>query len=582
MKRMLSIFLTVFMLTGLLVGCKGNSTSVDETTTVYTNSTDSSSTSSATDVSNDAIDIWKPYGETVTVAIGRSGSTTQYNFTGGDTATDNAYTRWIKDKLNIKVELEWFVTQDYTQKINLAIASGDIPDVMLGNDKAQLAQLIDSDMIQDLTQGFKDYASPLLKDMVDSFGGVESAWAPAISDGNLWALCSLERLSQYAITWIRKDWMKKVGAKPPETIDELIVLAHAFIDADLGGKGTTVGIEVAGNGSMLSGNYNSLASLDPIFNYYQSYPQLWYKDDSGKYIYGSIAPGTKKALTLLADMYHQGILDPEFSTKEFQASIASGKSGILFGPWWLSNWPLGDCRNNDPTAEWFPYKCLLSEDGLYHTYMPNTVNGWVVVNKDYEHPEIAVKLLNLDADIAVLHAKAKIGDQTPYNDSVIPNEVADAYSGVAGIDWGSWPFNITLCYKDQIVKNAKLSSNEYERFQKGDTSGIAESDLKTYKQIKDYKDGVDKSKEAWNSYTFLQGKKLMIDMVDCVKVLDNYYPPVTKTMELKWTNLKTLESTAFLKIIMGLEKVDYFDKFVSEWKAQGGDEITKEVNDIVK
>jgi hypothetical protein len=48
-------------------------------------------------------------------------------------------------------------------------------------------------------------------------------------------------------------------------------------------------------------------------------------------------------------------------------------------------------------------------------------------------------------------------------------------------------------------------------------------------------------------------------------------------MEKKWTNLKKLEDEIFLKIILGTEPVEAFDTFVERWKAEGGDEITAEV-----
>jgi len=45
----------------------------------------------------------------------------------------------------------------------------------------------------------------------------------------------------------------------------------------------------------------------------------------------------------------------------------------------------------------------------------------------------------------------------------------------------------------------------------------------------------------------------------------------------KWVNLKKLEDETFLKIILGQLPIDAFDQFVADWKAQGGDEITAEV-----
>lgn len=43
-----------------------------------------------------------------------------------------------------------------------------------------------------------------------------------------------------------------------------------------------------------------------------------------------------------------------------------------------------------------------------------------------------------------------------------------------------------------------------------------------------------------------------------------------------------LEDETFMKIIMGAAPLDEFDKFVEEWKKQGGDIITAEVEEAVK
>ena len=43
-----------------------------------------------------------------------------------------------------------------------------------------------------------------------------------------------------------------------------------------------------------------------------------------------------------------------------------------------------------------------------------------------------------------------------------------------------------------------------------------------------------------------------------------------------------MEKQAYTNIIYGKESPDSFDEFVKKWKEQGGDQITKEVNDWYK
>lgn len=51
----------------------------------------------------------------------------------------------------------------------------------------------------------------------------------------------------------------------------------------------------------------------------------------------------------------------------------------------------------------------------------------------------------------------------------------------------------------------------------------------------------------------------------------------TKTMEKRWSNLSKLEYETFSKIIVGQAPISAFDEFVSKWKSQGGDQVTKEI-----
>ena len=52
----------------------------------------------------------------------------------------------------------------------------------------------------------------------------------------------------------------------------------------------------------------------------------------------------------------------------------------------------------------------------------------------------------------------------------------------------------------------------------------------------------------------------------------------TDTMKKNWEQLQTMEKQTYTNIIYGNEPIEAFDEFVEEWKAQGGDQITEEVN----
>ena len=61
-----------------------------------------------------------------------------------------------------------------------------------------------------------------------------------------------------------------------------------------------------------------------------------------------------------------------------------------------------------------------------------------------------------------------------------------------------------------------------------------------------------------------------------------FYGAPTETMVSRLSTLEDLRNEVFTKIIMGASPIDAFDTFVRDWKRQGGDDITREVNEWAK
>ena len=65
-------------------------------------------------------------------------------------------------------------------------------------------------------------------------------------------------------------------------------------------------------------------------------------------------------------------------------------------------------------------------------------------------------------------------------------------------------------------------------------------------------------------------------------ILNKFTGAPTESMQKYSANLKTMEEQLVTYIIKGTKPLSYFDEFVASWKKNGGDEITKEVNDWYK
>lgn len=510
------------------------------------------------------------YEDPVTVEIVQSINPT-ITMPEGDTVTDNYYTRFIKENMNIDVSVKWSASSsDYNEKLNLAIAANDIPDVMVVNEQ-QFRKLAQSDMLEDLTDYYDTYACDIIKENIDSTDG--KALENATYDGQLLGLPNVQvEADGYVLMWIRQDWLDQLGLEAPTNIEELETVAKAFVDNNLGGENTIGIVGPTINGAVYNTflSINNLNNLDGIFQAFKSFPGYWIQGEDGNVVYGSTTQETKDALAELNKMYEDGILDQELGVrKDADEAWKSGKVGILFSPWW-HGYNVKDGIANDPEMEWKAYAAPLADDGKWYAKLGGVGGSYCVVRKGYEHPEAAILLNNF--------LRANEGKfQTETN-----------------LDAGYYPGRVVIAASDENSFSVQALWAEM----KGEE--VPEFDPLNYKLLQADLDALpdcleapydDLSIEKWNTentsfgrlYSLLMGSAAVEEASEqgiVNKVYSVTYTP-TETMERKWTNLKKKEDETFLKIIIGEEPIDAFDTFVEEWNAEGGEEITEEVQALV-
>jgi len=521
-------------------------------------------------------DIWAKYAEPVKVNIGR-----HYNagtqWPDGESWTDNFQTRWFKDNMNIELEFTlWSENPD--EMLTLAIVSGDIPDIVVFEKQQTLAQLINNGLIADLTDVFEQYMDPLVRYMVDSSDGVFEAISGR--NGRLYSLAMDNSGGLYPdVMFIREDWLKLTGLPAPKTLDELNALALKFIEMDLAGDGQTVGIEV-NNWIRLGGDgYNQTNSLSPIFALFNNKPAAWipHPDGSGKIVYSSTLPGAKQGLAVLADMYQQGILDKEFATKDFCASIASGNAGICFGPAWIPVWPLRDCLNNFDEAIYKGYPVPYNGNGKYYVLQQSDPGYCSAVRKDYAHPEVLVKLFNASTTVRYL-CEAPSHKEKYYEPLQV---LADYRMGKMNNDWQTFPLNTWTNDVRDGIEGGLLAKSMVETYDKGETfdlSNIPPANAAGYQAYVDFLSNVDTSAQNRESYALMTGNAALGVESSVFDVTTAFVPFPTDTMAERGADLYDLEMRAFLQIVIGEQPLDYFDEFVAQWYAQGGQIITDEIN----
>lgn len=570
-KQIIALVSAAALAATALAGC--GKTSEENTQTTSEENTQTTAVGEAEGTAKEDLPFSK-YAETVTVHLGGS-MNPNAKILDGMTYEDNAYTRFLKDDLNIEVVYDWIASSsDYDEKMNLCIGSGTIPEMMNVN-ATQYRALLKYDMIQPLDQYFEDYASDKLKGYVES-GGEELKKCISNDKGEMMAIPAPSMMvGEMNEMWIRQDWLDNLGLEVPRTWDEMAAVAEAFVtqDPDGNGEDDTIGILGPGNSNHINDIGDNQFGLDPLFCSFQSYPQYWLQDEDGTVKYGSIQPETRVALEKIQKLYTDKLIDPEMLVRNnCQEAVLSGKVGIFFGPWW-SGYTVGDATLAGE-ADWRAYFTPLSEDGKYYTHMPDPTSKYVVVSKSCKNPEAAFKI------ISYLIAN----EQQWTDDGITSSEMscADFYPLWNGYD-----------NADEI----EVSTETLEKYLAGEIT-MDDVDFSQHKLLKSDMEAVtelkkepydDFSLDKWNMDSDLAKTnlpRLVSLLVGGAPYVNDKYIPVynaysgqTETMQAKWANLKKMEEETFAKIIMGKADISEFDTFVENWKNQGGDQILKEIND---
>jgi len=559
MKSKIILLLLTFSIVFSMVGCGQSGDNASQ------QSADTAADTSAVNQTGTAQDdIMTPYGKYKDTVTFTSGREIDPKLPSEFTYENNRVTKYIEDKINVKVKSAWAVDKNtIDQKIALIIASNDIPDVMTINDRKTLQQMQDAGLLADLTEAYDKCMAPFLKEQYDSFNG--ALLKEATFDGKLMAIPGTNIGGAHNLLWIRKDWLDKLGMQPPKTIDDIINIGKAFVEKDPGGNGSGKTIGLTGR-QEITGIYNSMHGLDTIFSLYGAYPRQWIKDASGNVVYGSMVPEMKQALTKLNEMYKAGVLDKQFALRkesDSKALISGGKCGMMFGAWWAPYDCLSDSIKNDPKADWKPYAAPLDENGNLNVYTQDPVQKFLVVRKGYENPEAIIKVLNCENEIfRGLNPEA----------AQIMKTVNEGGEG-----WGE-PCKLQIDYNDAVFR---FYNDLKAAVDSKDTSKLRDDYKSAYNSVIKDMGNPRADSAAWAEATArIDGQALTY--ISQIKFHDNVFYGTTPTMEMKWTNLKKLEDESIINFIMGTTSIDQFDKFVEQWKQLGGDQITNEVKGMVK
>lgn len=493
-----------------------------------------------------------PYGaypELVTYTLAQISGANNSNLPEGDTYEDNAYTRYLRKMLNIQNDTVYMDTEErYSELVNILVKDQNLPDIMVVTDREILKELVENDLVEDLTEVFEKCTSPRIKEMYESYG--DALLNSGKFNGRLMAVPETVIDHGPNLLWLRKDWMEELGLEEPETLED------AFVQNRMGTEDgeTPVGLACDTN---LVGTTSSSYSVDPVFDSFGANPQRWISQD-GEIVYGSLTEETKEALDYLHKLYDRRILDRNFALRapnNLRDLVVNGKCGAFFGLWWTPNNPLMESYEKNSEADWEPYYLQeLADKNVYESFRDNK---YVVVRKGYEHPEIVMKIISVLFDYTRYEAE----DAREVNEYFALNVDPTARPLVINVDYNEATY--------QVTENIEAALNG--NYPEGNLTAIEQS---YYQACSSYLSGNDYTAEDWAAY------KSRISAVGLL--VDKHYTPAVRSYlddaggEIP-QSLRQFETRTFIQIIMGEKPVSYFETFVEQWYQQGGYELTQQI-----
>lgn len=501
------------------------------------------------------------YPRLITYTLGKMTADNNSNMPVGDTYENNVYTRYLRDMLNIQNKNIFEASGNlYKSMVSMAVTDNELPDIMIVQDLNTLKELARKDMIEDLTQVYDTCASYKIQQIYESYG--KGLLDSVTIDGKLMAIPGTNIRNGPNFLWLRKDWMDKLGLEAPKSLEDAAEIIRRFVEEDPGenGSGQTVGLVFDAD---TIGDGDQSYQLDIIFSYFGAHPGKWIENKDGGVRYGSVGKEAKEGLAYLQKLYRENIMDQQFlvrTSANIDKLIMNGKCGSFFGPWWAPNNPLMNAYQKDSSADWQPYLIPTEKDGSITCCIQDDSDKYIVVRKGYEHPEIAIKIINV------------LFDYTRYvdmNDEDIKNYYA------INVDPTARPLAVNVDFSDALARTTENVKAALDG--KKDKETLITIERSYYDICKSYLEHIDNpSPEEWAAYT---SRITTVDLLSSVKInyIDTINRGETYTMQKEGWNLDLLEKNAYLKIISGEADIDYFDTFAEEWRKQGGDKIEKEL-----
>lgn len=302
---------------------------------------------------------------------------------------------------NIGFQFETPLSTGYTEKKNLLLASGDVPDLFIGGALTVTdEETYGSQGLFIPLEKYIDRYAPSLKKLLESDPSIKRAITA--SDGHIYALPYVVRTKTAApsLLYINMKWLENTGVKKPETVDDLYNVLKAFKEKDpnKNGQADEIALSDFKRPSLLNSAFSS--TIMNAFSGQAGGANFDIKD--GKVIYTPIQSYYKEYLTYMRKLYSEGLLDKEVFTQTQQQLVAKGKEGKL-GILTVTPSSILNVDKYDPHEVIPPLTSSINSKKVT-AELPGIVTGTFAITNKCQNPEALMRWVDIlykDVDEAV-------------------------------------------------------------------------------------------------------------------------------------------------------------------------------------
>ncbi|MEK3724420.1 extracellular solute-binding protein [Paenibacillus sp. FSL H8-0034] len=427
----------------------------------------------------------------------------------------------VEERTGYKVNYSVLPKDKPEEKLNIEIASGTEYDI-LDLTPSQFYTLVAQGALQPIDELVNKNGTNM-KQAISA-----SSWELGKYNGKLYGVPQKNERANIEKTMIlRQDILSELGLKIPETLDELYQTLKTVKEK----KPDMI---------PLTGNNMDVFMIYSGFNLYTDWSEV-----NGQLLPRIKQPAMKDYMAFMRKLYTEGLLDKDWAvnkTAQAQEKFVSGKSFMIPGTWNDASNMNAAFTKNVPTGKMGYMLPLKGADGQAGVQMEDKLLYVHAIPKSSKHAEDAIKFMDakLQMDTFTFLTLGEKG--TTFNEEngvyspimpIFTEKRGNAYWFLDGIQ--------EVKYADMWLARLRRTPTLFEAF------NAINKDFDKY------------------------AKKNPIAFMPPIEVVGKNQASLTQK-----------ETDYFIKLLLGGESIENFDKFIKDWDNSGGNDVVKAVNEWYK